>query len=787
MPNGIDLGYKNLKLNQGIIENNVLLDRLRESENKYRELVENLNDVVYSVSNEGKITYVSPSVESIIGYTDDELIGRPFGELLHIDDQAMVSEAFMDVLHNKLKPTEYRIRSKSNEFRWVRTSSSPIYSNGRVTGLQGVLTDITERKQAEEALVNEKNLSEAIIESIPGMLYVYDDQGNHIRHNKRHEEMTGYSAEELSHLNPLSWYDDKADILRVESAINDVFAKGYGQVEAPMRIKNGEKLMMHFTGSKLVMNGKKYFVGVGTDITDRKQAEEALRESEEKYRTILETIPDPVVAYNSQHKITYINEAFERTYGWSKNELINREIDFVPPEEVENTKEAWQRTLAGEKVFFETKRKTKDGRLLDIQLRTAILNDRFGNHLVSIVIHRDISERKRLEALLQQAHKMELVGTLAGGIAHDYNNLLAAIIGNISMAREETAPHSVMAELLHEAEQASLKARDLTHQFFTLSQGGHPIKGLGSIGNLLREIPERVQARDGIEYTFSIQNDLWPVLYDPKQMGHSISNLLMNAVEAMPQGGCITIQAENQFIENKNESSEVPFKEGKYVRISIKDEGRGIPEEHLDRIFDPYFSTKDRGVQKGMGLGLASAYAIVQKHGGRIVVHSKTGLGTTVTIYLPAAEEKREEESAKQKSDDIGLSTSSVQTTIKRILFMDDEESLRNLAQKMLERLGYEVETVKDGVEATLKYKEQMDSGEPFDAVILDLTIKGGMGGDQAIKELIKIDPDVKAIVSSGYFNDPIITNFKEYGFQGAMPKPYQKVDLETVLKKVLG
>jgi len=223
------------------------------------------------------------------------------------------------------------------------------------------------------------------------------------------------------------------------------------------------------------------------------------------------------------------------------------------------------------------------------------------------------------------------------------------------------------------------------------------------------------------------------------------------------------------------------------VRISIKDEGRGISEEHMDKIFDPYFSTKDRGTQKGMGMGMAVALSVVQKHDGHIMINSTTGAGTTVTIYLPAAKEKREPETVKQEREDITPSTSSDQTTIKRILVMDDEEMLRNLAQKMLQRLGYEVETVKDGDEAIEAYKKQKDSVESFDAVILDLTIKGGMGGEQTIRELIKIDPSVKAIVCSGYFNGPVITHFKKYGFQGAMSKPYQKADLEILLKKVLG
>jgi len=236
------------------------------------------------------------------------------------------------------------------------------------------------------------------------------------------------------------------------------------------------------------------------------------------------------------------------------------------------------------------------------------------------------------------------------------------------------------------------------------------------------------------------------------------------------------------------------------VRISIKDEGRGIPEKHLSRIFDPYFSTKERGVQKGMGLGLTTAYAVVQRHGGHITVNSTTGVGTTVTLYLPASERPESPseigsalhvagKAPSTQGNDVGAQSpiANRQSTIPRILVMDDEESLRNLAQRMLERLEYGVETVKDGVEAIETYKKHMDLGKPFGAVILDLTIKGGMGGVQAIKKLVKIDPDIKAIVCSGYFNDPVMAHYEEHGFRGAMAKPYQKADLESVLKKVLG
>jgi len=417
---------------------------------------------------------------------------------------------------------------------------------------------------------------------------------------------------------------------------------------------------------------------------------------------------------------------------------------------------------------------------------------------VQILIDRKNAEEEKLELMsqLQHARKMEVIGTLAGGIAHDYNNLLTVIIGNLDMARDETAPHSVMAGFLHDAELASFKARNLTDQFLTLSRGGHSVKKPGSIKHLLKEIFVQVQAQGGIECDLSIQDDLWSVAYDSKQMYYAISNVLMNAVEAMPQGGTVTIQAENKVIENKAKEFPLLLDGGAYVRISIRDEGKGIPGEHLNQIFDPYFSTKERGVQKGMGMGLTTAYAVVQKHGGHIMVNPITDVGTTVTIYLPAT--AAESKAQRAERPELGPQSSIAdqqshrgvggpEASIPRILVMDDEEMLRTLAQRMLERLEYKVETVKDGAEAIETYKKHMDSGEPFDGVILDLTIKGGMGGVQAIKELIKIDPGVKAIVCSGYFNDPVLANYEEHGFRGALAKPYQKADLESVLKKVLG
>ena len=502
------------------------------------------------------------------------------------------------------------------------------------------------------------------------------------------------------------------------------------------------------------------------------------------FEVILDHMSEGMLELTSDWRIVYVNPSIVSLTGMAEERILGTDfINLFHESHKQNVREVVEAIDDCPLEIHENFPLLVNGK----QVSLHILPVRDEDRLLYVVIMTDIGEKRMAEARLQQALKTEAIATLAGGIAHDYNNLLAMIMGNLSMAREEAAPHSVMAGLLQEAEQASSKARDLTHQLMTLSRGGYPMKELGSIESLLKEIPGQIQAHKGVEYTFSIQDDLWALEYDTRQMHYAISNVLINAVEAMPQGGTIALQAENLVIENQGKDSALRLNEGKHVRISIRDEGSGIPEEHLNQVFDPYFSTKERGVQKGMGMGLTTAYAIVQKHGGNIMVNSTTGVGTTVTIYLPAAEEIEKEKSTRQKSDDITPSISGVQPTIQRILVMDDEEMLRNLAQKMLERLGYEVETVKDGVEAIETYKKHMDLGEPFGGVILDLTIKGGMGGAQAIKELIKIDPGVKAIVCSGYFNDPVLANYPEHGFRGAMAKPYLKKDIELILEKILG
>jgi two-component system cell cycle sensor histidine kinase/response regulator CckA len=382
------------------------------------------------------------------------------------------------------------------------------------------------------------------------------------------------------------------------------------------------------------------------------------------------------------------------------------------------------------------------------------------------------AERKRAEEERQKADRLESLGTLAGGIAHDFNNLLTGIMGNIDLAKRYVEPDSKVVERLTEAETASLRARDLTHQLLTFARGGAPVKKKVSIGELIEDSASFALRGTNIRPEYSLPDDLLSVEADEGQMNQVITNLVLNAEEAMPQGGVLNIRAEN--IEVKG-GRDLPLPEGNYIEITIEDRGTCIPKEHLGRIFEPYFTTK----QKGSGLGLATAYSIIRNHDGYITAESELGVGTTFHIYLPASKKP-----APKKEEEVVVEAPAHSKG--KILVMDDEQIIREMLGNMLPLAGYDVELTGDGAETIEHYNKARESGQPFDAVIMDLTIPGGMGGIEAVKKLLEIDPKAKVIVSSGYATDPIMSDYEKYGFSAVVTKPYSVRELEKILHGII-
>jgi signal transduction histidine kinase/CheY-like chemotaxis protein len=377
---------------------------------------------------------------------------------------------------------------------------------------------------------------------------------------------------------------------------------------------------------------------------------------------------------------------------------------------------------------------------------------------------------QKAEAERQRAQRLESVGILAGGIAHDFNNILTAILGNITLAMLYLKPESRATAKLLLAEKASVRAKGLAQQLLTFAKGGAPIKKVLSLPHLLQEPVLLALRGSPVKSEFHLEENLWPVEVDEGQFSQVISNLVINAVQAMPAGGLLKIGAVNNPVDSDNYFS---LPKGKYVRISVSDQGKGIPEKYLDKIFDPYFTTKETG----SGLGLAICYSIVTKHGGMITVESTPGTGSTFLLYLPAADSKPL--AKREKSE-------AIQSGAGRILVMDDDEFVNEVAADLLRYLGYHPETVAGGVEAVAAYKQALAAGEPFDAVITDLTVPGDIGGKETARLLLEIDPTAKVIVSSGYANDPIMADYARYGFKGVIPKPYKTADLSRTLQEVL-
>jgi PAS domain S-box-containing protein len=511
-------------------------------------------------------------------------------------------------------------------------------------------------------------------------------------------------------------------------------------------------------------------VGVITDITELKKTEEALKESKVRFEDLSEASLETVV-FVENGIIIDANQRFCEMFGYNDNEVIGRNvIDFIVSEEARTVSK--EMIAAQNRETYETMGLKKDETTFPIEVHPRELHLRGRNIRISVI--RDLTEQKHMEEEVLKSKNLQSIGTLAGGIAHDFNNLLMAIVGNISLAKMSAPQDGKITEFLNEAERIAFMGKNLTRQLLTFSHSGDPIRKVVFIGTVLRDVTDRILGGSPVRPRYLIPMDLFPVEIDEEQMKQVIRNMVMNAKEAMPSGGTIVISCENANIIPQDK---LPLIKENYVRISIRDEGVGIPEENISKIFDPYFTTKEMGPQKGVGLGLAICYSIVRKHNGYILVDSVSGKGTAFQIYLPAT---------KKDIIDVCIEEKVIRHGKGRVLIMDDEEMILKIARELLQLMGYEVTTAQNGEETIGFYRQAIELRKPFDAVILDLAIPGGLGGKEVVRELLAIDPHVKAIISSGYLNDPVVRDYKRHGFLGMLTKPYEANELDDKLQNII-
>ena len=529
-------------------------------------------------------------------------------------------------------------------------------------------------------------------------------------------------------------------------------------------------------------DGKLVRMEIATDISERKEAVNALDAERERLSVTLRSIGDGVITTDIQGRIIFLNKIAEELSGWS-----NEEAQGKPSTEVFNI----INEKTGQKCVSPVQRVIELGRIIGLANHTALIakdgstrsiadsgapiRDRQSKIIGVVLVFRDVTHEKKMEEELLKIRKLESVGVLAGGIAHDFNNILSGILGNIELAgyhipEEETRTKT----LLENAEKATKRAAKLTEQLLTFSKGGEPVKALTSLPQLIKESAGFVLHGSPVACEYNFDDNLWKVDIDSGQINQVIQNIIINAKHALPEGGTISISCTN--ISDAAIEALLSVDHGDYVRLAISDKGIGIPQEIITKVFDPYFSTK----QEGSGLGLAICHSIINKHNGHITVHSEPGKGTTFTLFLPAVRSGVEENDLLQRSKNPTALRAA------RVMIMDDEEMIRNVAVSQLTLLGHEAIPVMDGDQAINKYLEMEDSKKPIDIVILDLTIPGGKGGLETAGKLLQINPSLKLVVASGYSNDPVLANYQQYGFSGMVTKPFDLKQLNSAINTSL-
>jgi len=524
------------------------------------------------------------------------------------------------------------------------------------------------------------------------------------------------------------------------------------------------------------MNGDREVVesalGVYVDIAGRKRTERSLIKSEGRYRRLVQSSPESILV-SSDGILTLANQAGLRLLGAdSADQVIGRSLlEFVCPDDLSAFQMMIEGVLeSGKEVPLSEKRLRRlDGNCVDVEL--VVIPFASQERPAVQIVALDISERRKMEKELIRVEKIESLGVLAGGIAHDFNNILTGILGNIDLARIHINPDHSAYSYLEDADTASRIARDLTQKLLTFAKGGFPLRRILNLSEITSDSVGFILSGSKVKFDYNETADLRAADIDAVQFRQVIENLAINAQQAMPDGGVFSITAENA-LEADIIALQLPGK--LYIKLKVCDQGHGIPRENLPKIFDPYFTTKDNG----SGLGLATTFSIIKKHGGHISVDSERGLGTTFSIYIPASEEEPIEIDDKPDEMTCGKGY---------ILFMDDEKMVRKIATNMLSKLGFRVAVACDGQEALDMYRSALSSSDRFDAVIMDLTIPGGMGGQELVTKLLELNPDAKAIVASGYSNDPVLAGFENFGFSGRIAKPFSLTELSACLQHVLG
>jgi two-component system cell cycle sensor histidine kinase/response regulator CckA len=768
--------------------------RLAASEQRFAYLTSGSPLGFFEYNNREEEAYYSPRYKEMLGYRADELpdLKSTFKELLHPEDANTDWLAEREQLAEGLSrfTRSFRLRHRDGTYRWIEsTGVETVDPIERRVGVLGFHRDITARKALEERLHQSEERFNLIITSSPLGFFDADLVTGRAYYSPLWKSMLGYRPEELPDTQQ-TWLDlvhpdDRAGAIAVHAQ------RDFGESRRPfshtvrLRHKQGHHRWVQASGIDFFSPDGRLLrtLGFHADIDALKTAEEALATEKEFLGVTLDSISDGVVTTDADGHVTYLNARAETLCGLRSSEALG-----LPIEEFYRLAGAQPRRQADNPVRavlvtglraapHDPAHLVSPGRPESVIADNAApIVDPAGQMTGAVLVFHDITDRHRAAEELQKAGRIESLGVLAGGIAHDFNNLLTAMLGNLSVARSAPDLPVRTTGALERAEKACWRARDLTGQLLTFSRGGDPVRKLLSLPVILEQaVRGATSNQPGIQIQYECPPDLPVIEADESQIVQVIHNLALNAAQAMPGGGALRVRA--ALAESPAGLAAVQEAESvasAYVEIVLQDSGSGIAAENLSKIFDPFFSTRSNGT----GLGLAIAYSIVRKHEGVIRVESRLGVGSTFTVYLPVAPQ------AMAPTRDKPLPAPPRPTG--RVLFMDDDPDILELAGAILQLLDYEPVLTHEGSEALAEYHAARAAGRPFAAVILDLTIPGGMGGKETMRRLREIDPGVRAIVSSGYSNDAVIADFRAYGFVAMVAKPYRMEDLARALTEAI-
>jgi two-component system cell cycle sensor histidine kinase/response regulator CckA len=748
-------------------------EELREGEERFRSLIQSLSDMIFVIDRNGQLTYESPSVSRILGFQPGHFIGKSPFTHIHPDDVNQVAKDLDEVFRavNPGLPTAFRYQKADNTWVYLEALGSNQYGNPGIQGVVITARDITERKRAEEKYRSIfDNAMEGIYQSTPDGLL--------IDVNPALAKIFGYDSPEtmMSAVTSVG-RNLYADPSKRRAFLRLVEEQGVAKnFEFEGSKKNGERIFVSDNARAVKDSQRKtiYYEGIIQDITDRKRAEDSLRESEERFRALSENAPDIIYTMNLEGAVTYANPSWKRILGHDEEDLLGRYFtDFAKEEDRKAYRKLFKTIRDDGKIVssYIGVMLTKDGKELVFNMNSAFNRDSKGSIIGVVGTLTDITEQREMEKKLQQAQKLEAIGTLAGGIAHDFNNLLMGIQGYASLSLMNIDPSHPNYERLRRIEEQVQSGADLTKQLLGFARGGK-YEARPTDMNTIIDRTASMFGRTKKEITLyrNLAQDLWTVDCNQGQMEQVLMNLYVNAWQAMPGGGDLSLETGNVVL---GDDHALPYtlKPGRYVKVSVTDTGTGMDAKTVERIFDPFFTTK--GMGRGTGLGLAMVYGIVKGHGGIIDVTSEPGQGTTFDIYLPASEKAI----VKEQTAATGILTGT-----ETVLLVDDERMVLEVTRELLESLGYRVHAAGGGQEAIAVY---MEKRKEIDLVILDM-IMPGISGGETFDRLKEINPNIRVLLSSGYSINGRAHEIVARGCNGFIQKPFQLEKLSRKVREVL-